>query len=33
MEEKIERILKTLLKLQGSMNTKGNNEDIERAIA
>ena len=33
MEEKMEKILKTVLKVQTTMNTKGNNDDIISAIA
>jgi hypothetical protein len=33
MEEKMEKILKTVLKVQTSMIAKGNNDDINTAIA
>ncbi len=33
MEEKMEKILKTILIVQTTMNTKGNNDDINSAIA
>jgi DNA integrity scanning protein DisA with diadenylate cyclase activity len=33
MEAKVEKILVTLLRVQSLMNTKGSNDDIDRAIA
>jgi hypothetical protein len=33
MEEKVEKVLKTVLKVQSSMITKGSNNDIDGAIA
>ena len=33
MEEKMEKILKEVFKVQTSINTKGNNNDINEAIA
>ena len=33
MEEKMEKILRTVLKVQTTMNTKGNSDDINSAIA
>jgi len=33
MEEKMEKILREVFKVQTSINTKGNNNDINEAIA